>query len=100
MRRSTREVETINFLLASGSSARTMPAAARSGKVSSRIRPLESASVINPTSRAARDKASRRLHPFDIGAEPAQLGFHAVVAAVEVVDAVDHGLPLGDQAGD
>ena len=30
----------------------------------------------------------------------AQLGFHAVVAAVQVVDAVDQGLALGHQAGD
>ena len=36
-------------------------------------------------------------HPLDVGAERAQLGFHAVVAAVEVVDAVDDGLALGDE---
>ena len=38
--------------------------------------------------------------PLDVGADGAQLGFHPVVAAVEVVDALDQRLALGDEAGD
>ena len=39
-------------------------------------------------------------NPFDVGAEGAQLRLHPVVTAVQMVDAVDHGLSVGDQAGD
>ena len=39
-----------------------------------------------------------RRHPLDVGAERAQLGFHAVVAAVEVIDAVDDRRSLADGA--
>ena len=63
----------------------SIPACASSGSVSSRIRPFDRASVIIDD------------HPLDVGAERAQLRFHPVVAAVEVVDAVDHGLAVGDE---
>src|SRR3546814_6223939 len=36
----------------------------------------------------------------DLRAQPRQLALDVLVAAVEVVDAVDDGLALGDQAGE
>jgi hypothetical protein len=65
-----------------------MPAARSSGSVSSKMRPLDRARVI------------MLIDPFDVRADAAQLGFHLVVAAVQVVDAIDHGLAVGHQAGD
>ena len=36
---------------------------------------------------------------FDLGADGAELFFDVLVAAVDVVDAVDDGLAIGDESG-
>src|SRR5450830_638909 len=40
------------------------------------------------------------MNPLDAGTELGQLLLDALVAAVQVVDALDHGFPLGHQPGD
>eukprot|EP01022_Parablepharisma_sp_SALTPOND_P017907 TRINITY_DN290_c1_g1_i2.p1 TRINITY_DN290_c1_g1~~TRINITY_DN290_c1_g1_i2.p1 ORF type:complete len:1623 (-),score=570.02 TRINITY_DN290_c1_g1_i2:20056-24924(-) len=84
----------------SGSSVTVMPAAFNSGRVSSKMRPLESASVSCWVMMSAFLDSGNLLDALDIGTDGRQLGFHAVIATVEVVDALHHRLALGSQAGD
>src|SRR5258706_15723418 len=106
-RTSGRLVARISLRDFSGSSSTSMPAALSSGKVSSKMRPLDRASVIignqakgiyqrPPRSRLCRAVGGATLrgwrrrrfggesfYSFDIRADAAQLGFHLVVAAVQ-----------------
>src|SRR5262249_32319611 len=98
-----------------GSSSARIPAAASSGSVSSKMRPFESASVITGK-RAGGNRAFYRKgrgkpcisttlagtsgYAFDARSELSELLLDAFIAAVEMVDAVDAGLAVGDQTGD
>src|SRR5437868_3764275 len=97
----------------SGSSVTSMPAAFSSGRVSSKMRPLDSASVIiappaepprgrcaPPRGAASDSQRAGSFRSLDVGADAAQLRFHLVVAAVQVVDAVDDSLAFGHEARD
>src|SRR3954470_19404651 len=75
----------------SGSSEGAMPAAASRGTVSSKMRPLASARVII---------AALSRHTLDARAELAKARLDPLVAAVQVVDAIDHRPAFGDEAGD
>src|SRR5215471_5472109 len=115
-RRSRRLVRSTSLREPSGSSSARTPALASSGSVSSKMRPFERASVITamPTRdnrgfyRKDRGKPciSRTSghapsgHPSDARAELRELLLDAFVAAVQVVDAVDARLALGDEARD
>src|SRR5438105_14458682 len=79
-----------------------MPAAFSSGRVSSKMRPFERARVIIAPPRGAANDGSRggSFDSFDVRADAAQLRFHLVVAAVQVVDAVDDRIAVGDEYGD
>src|SRR3954466_7136244 len=101
-RTSSRLVARISLREVSGSSSTSTPAAFNSGSVSSKIRPFDSARVITgppagppqgeaqpPRGAATGRERGGSCKPFDVGADRAQLRFHLVVAAVEVVDAVD-----------
>src|SRR3954462_3766107 len=83
-------VARISLREVSGSSSTRTPASASSGRLSSKMRPLDSASVIT----------SCPTQAFDVRAQTGQLGFHPVVAAVQVVDAVHQRLAVGHEAGD
>src|SRR5262252_10645504 len=110
-RRSRRLVRSTSLREPSGSSSARTPALASSGSVSSKIRPFERASVIT----AMRTRDNRGFYRKDRGrpcismtsghtlyacAELRQLLLDAFVAAVEVIDAVDARLALGDEARD
>src|SRR5437868_8820820 len=101
----------------SGSSAGAMPAAASSGKVSSKMRPLDSAivSMAMSASQMGILTASRRHfarlprhagrgarsgEAMDARAERGELFLDPLVTAIEVIDAIDHRLAFRDQASD
>src|SRR6202165_3401008 len=93
----------------SGSSAGAMPAAASSGKVSSKMRPLDSAIVsmamsASQTHILAAEGAHADAAPLgdamDARAERGELFLDPLVTAIKVIDAIDHRLALRDQAGD
>src|SRR5215470_5726027 len=100
----------------SGSSTGSIPARASTGSVSARIRPLGSATVSEAMApvetelailperlsapAAARSLAAARAHPADLRSQRSELAFDALVAAIEMVDAVDCRLALGHEAGD
>src|SRR5450755_4805664 len=94
----------------SGSSAGAMPAAASSGKVSSKMRPLDSAIVSMAMSAsqmgilAAEGKHADAVpalgDAMDARAERGELFLDPLVTAIEVIDAIDHRLAFRDQAGD
>src|SRR5262249_5819211 len=88
-RRSGRCVARMSLREVSGSSVARTPAFPRSGRVSSKMRPLARASVIMGSG-----------YPRDARAQEAQPALDVLVAAIEVVDAVDHGFPIGHEAGD
>src|SRR5664279_1583310 len=89
-RTSSRLVPMISLRDFSGSSAGTMPAAARRGRVSSKMRPLERAMVI---------PLMGLFYPSNVGAQSRQLLLQPLVASVKMVDALDQGLTLRHQAG-
>src|SRR5260221_8900951 len=121
--RSRRLVRTTSWRELSGSSGAGIPAAASSGKVSSKMRPLESASVITGTSSDKSQILPQRMwktlffkmfvgrfpstagailtssHALDARAELRELLLDALVAAVEMIDPVYPSLALGDQTG-
>src|SRR5215470_11468010 len=115
-RRSRRLVRSTSLREPSGSSIARTPASASSGSVSSKIRPFERASVITVMRtrdnrgfyRKDRGKPCISMtsghapsgHPSDPRAELRQLLLDALVAAVEVVDAVDARLAFGNEARD
>src|SRR5690242_13520957 len=102
----------------SGSSLGWIPARASRGAVSSKIRPFDNAilmlaightrfsavtsalagAAILPESQAL--AIGPLLDVADLRAERAELLLQRLVAAVEVVDAIDDGLPLGREPGD
>src|SRR5262245_30316744 len=87
----------------SGSCLGRIPARASNGAVSSKIRPFDSAMLmLAMMCRTHRGAAFYRnsADAFDARAERAQLDLECLVAAVEVVDAIDDRLALGDQPGD
>ena len=102
--RRARLVSRISLREVSGFPLGRMPTRASSGAVSSKIRPLDSAMLISPWQQRARFYRRNRADSYFIrstlGAERAELLLERLVAAIEVVDAVDHRLALGHQAGD
>src|SRR6202140_2683811 len=94
----------------SGSSAGAMPAAASSGKVSSKMRPLDSAIVSMAMSASqTRILAAEGEHAdavpalgqaMNARAERGELFLDPLVTAIEVVDAIDDRLSFRDQSGD
>src|SRR5699024_9768011 len=79
------------------SSAGVMPASASSGSVSSSMRPLERAKIscllmVLPVARSHLPAArSARDAPYP-RAQQLELFFDALVAAIDVIDAIDQGL--------
>src|SRR5690606_33344930 len=103
-RRPARSDSMISLRLDDGSSSGRMPAAANSGSVSSRMRPLDSAMVNIGSDRGKSGDGGPALdqvigHATDLGADLGQLLLDAIVASVDVVDAVDDRLPPGAEAG-
>src|SRR6267143_1776900 len=91
----------------SGSSFGRIPTRSSSGAVSSKMRPFDSAMLILAINEKGPDGADKTLNftaislgALDPGAERGELFFERLVAAVEVVDAIDDGLALGHQGGD
>src|SRR5882762_10442535 len=91
----------------SGSSFGRIPTRSSSGAVSSKMRPFDSAMLIlaiNEKGPEGPDKALNftAISPdaLDPGAERGKLLLEALIAAVEVIDAIDDGLALGHQGGD
>src|SRR3990167_1699362 len=80
----------ISLRLLSGFSVGSIPAAASSGRVSSRIRPLERAMVSMVLARHAANLRPQQL----------QLLFDALVTTVDVVNAINQGVALGNQCRD
>src|SRR4029078_238846 len=78
----------------SGSSLGRNPTRASRGSVSSRIRPLDNAMLITPM----RSSLPASVHPRNSRAQPAEFLLERFVAAVQVVNAVDHGLALRSEA--
>src|SRR2546422_3547480 len=85
----------------------SMPTRASSGAVSSKIRPLDSAMLISAMAkrprfyRRNREIASRRLlEALYPSTERAQFLFERFIAAIQMIDAVNDGLALGDETGD
>src|SRR2546426_2386300 len=71
------------------------------------MRPLDSAMLILTINEKGPDGADKTLNftaispgALDPGAERGELFFERLVAAVEVIDAIDHGLAIGHQASD
>src|SRR5690606_5326284 len=96
MRSLSESVGMISLREDSGFSGTPTPAAASSGRVSSKMRPLDSARV-----RGGRAMGILcLLDALDIRAQRLELVLHAFVAAVQMVDAFDGGLAAGRQAGD
>src|SRR5262249_55255586 len=87
----------------SGSCLGRIPARASNGAVSSKMRPFDNAMLmLAMMCRTHRGGGFyiNSAYTLDPGAERAQLRFERLVAAVEVVDALDDGLSLRHQAGD
>src|SRR5450830_2178966 len=105
----------ISLRLLSGFSVGTMPASASNGRVSSRMRPLDSAMVsmgkLSPSTciRKAHSPLSAQAGPHrqkattlarnaaDLGTEHLQLLFDALITTVDVVDAVDQRVAFSGQ---
>src|SRR5688572_24159277 len=86
-----------------GSSLGRRPTRASRGAVSSKIRPFDNAILmlaIGHIRRAFYLNDCFLTNPFYPGAKDAELLLDRLVAAVEVVDALDHRLALGHQPGD
>src|SRR6266480_6318131 len=93
----------------SGSSFGRIPTRSSSGAVSSKMRPLDSAMLIWAMCKTKKapegpDKTMNftAISPgaLDSGAERGKLFLERLVAAVEVIDAIDDGLALCHQGGD
>ena len=61
---------------------------------------VDAASWLRAPERAFASLAFDVLHASDVRAEGSELRFHALVPAVEVVDAPHEGFAFGDEAGD
>src|SRR6185295_5248865 len=91
-----------------GSCLGRIPTRASKGAVSSKIRPFDNAMLMLAMChiRARRcpvkgaHSTATLFDPLDPGPQRAKLGLERLVAPVEVVDPVDDGLAVGDQAGD
>src|SRR6185369_12465160 len=109
-RRSRRFVAMTSLREVSGFDLGRMPTRASSGAVSSKIRPFDSAmlmlamcnhpEVVLKYAPKSYQRGGILPQTFDARAERAELGLQGFVAAVEVVNAVDHRLTLGGEAGD
>src|SRR5215470_7288456 len=106
-RRPDRLLSIISLREVSGSSTGAMPARASRGSVSSKVRPLARAMVSGCTARTGEGGSPfYRRCAADLGdaadacAERGELLFDPLVAAIEVVDAIDRGLSFGDQPAD
>src|SRR5262245_47532369 len=106
MRTPGSEVAMMSLRERSGSSTGVIPARARSGAASSKMRPLERASVIidRPfvvnvcgATGPSRQVCRLSLHALDCGTKRGEPLLHFLVAAIEMVNAIDRGLALGDQ---
>src|SRR5512143_3021563 len=95
-------VSRISLRLVSGSSFGTMPAWASSGSVSLKMRPLERA-MVNVSVMASHPvalAASWRGDAADTCTQLRQLLLDALVAAIDMVDAIHQGIALRHQRGD
>src|SRR6266853_1339554 len=129
-RRSRLLVRRTSLREVSGLSSASMPAAASSGSVSSKIRPLESARVITVESAKKKDFTAKNaktakenlifhdvqkiperfqrvrapfcdsMNPLDARTELRELLLDALVPAIEVIDPVDSGLAFGNETRD
>src|SRR5690606_896149 len=84
----------ISLRLFSGFSVGTMPASANSGRVPARLRPWRRAMVSMAFSLVGPGLAR---HAANLGTQQLELLFDALVAAVDVVDAVDQRIAVGNQ---
>src|SRR4051812_49033901 len=90
----------------SGLALGRMPTRASSGAVSSKMRPFDNAMLMLAMMRSrhkgadSTPAAAGLPEALDARAERRELALEPLVAAVEVVDAVDDGLAFGHQAGD
>src|ERR1035437_5960826 len=97
----------------SGSSSTSTPAARSNGRVSSKMRPFDSAIVIIYTSSPYAVSAKRyvidsdpkaaesaqSLHPLNVRTQAAQLGLHLIVTPIQMINALHRGLSVCHQAG-
>src|SRR5690625_4917194 len=81
----------------SGLPSTSMPASFSRGKVSSKMRPLESAKVRGCGVRFGCVMLTQALY---LGACGSKLGFHVLITTIQMVDALDGGVALGRQASD
>src|ERR1700694_2460922 len=105
-RTSRRLVESTSLRERSGSSFKRMPTRASNGAVSSKMRPLDSAMLILAINEKGPEGPDKALNftAISLGAlapraERGELFLERLVAAVEVIDAIDDGLALGHQRG-
>src|SRR5689334_1468634 len=101
-------VSITSLRLFSGSSTGTIPACANSGRPSSRMRPLDNAmlmvvdiSAVVPGNRQRRlrlgHRRARAGDTSDARTELRQFLFDHLVAAIDVINAINDGFVLGDQ---